>query len=818
MSLSGLFDKLLGKSVTAKKSVGRTGKAVAGKSGAKPKRVQTASSPAPGAVPRKLASVVARKDELPRFDSVLSVSGSPLVLAPEQQALYVIALAHRDKKDVYVFCSSETVTGGIDDDFMAIDDQIQRQGFNRLKKVVIKHEIISILNEESRKQVSYEDHARQATKIQLEFDALLRAAVEKDISDIHIEIRRESAFVRFRKHGDLYEHAEWSVSYARTLTSVIYNVIADVKDTTFDPDRPQDALVERDLGEEMRLTVRLATLPAHPDGYDVTMRIQRNGYEGQVKSLEELGYEPLQLALIRRASAKPVGALFMAGTTGSGKSTTINSQLSEKIKYHRGSIKVITVEDPPEFYLKSATQVPVNRSRALAKENAADSGDNPFAPYIRAAMRNDPDIIMVGEVRDAVTAELLVHAVQSGHPVYTTVHASGGIDIISRLRSNGISNAVLGSQNFISALMYQTLLQVLCPHCCVRYEAIKAEAESELENDFIWRVENLLKPEVIPALRFRNESGCDHEDCSRGVIGRTVAAECILPDSRMLKLFREGREVDAFIHYRKIGGKIALEHGVLKAFRGIVDLRTVELALDQVTSLKELDDTLRFESGLQPDPEFRIGFDVFDSKSSLSMPPITGSSSESTQSALEPSQAFATTASATATTVISEAAPETIVEPQVDGYVHSPALEPVSEPSLESQSISDAEDNFHEIGAELELDGPPTLLDEESEQGSGSFSEAAVDVGGFESDAPSGDLSSDLTDQLVSAVEDADGDPLESPGIDESQLWDFPEPAVDGFDSELLNENAPLKKENNVVNLSLITDSSTGDDDNGGFA
>jgi len=179
------------------------------------------------------------------------------------------------------------------------------------------------------------------------------------------------------------------------------------------------------------------------------MRILKMGQSGEKIDLNKLGYSKEHLGKVRRGSAKPVGVMMMAGTTGSGKSTSLNAMLSEKIAHHAGRIKVITVEDPPEYLLIGATQVPVVRSRSAAKEGA---DINPFASTIRAAMRSDPDVLMIGEVRDHHSAELLIHAVQSGHPVFTTTHASSGIDIVSRQRSNGVPDDVLGSHNFISAL------------------------------------------------------------------------------------------------------------------------------------------------------------------------------------------------------------------------------------------------------------------------------------------------------------------------------------------------------------------------------
>lgn len=551
--------------------------------------------------------VITKKDEIPNHASVLSATGAPIELIPEWQKNYAILLVSKERKDVIILSSTETPTQGLDDDFLAINDRISRSGYTRSKRFQAKPEILAIIYESGVGQTSSEDHQRAATKIQIDFDNLIRAGIEADTSDIHIEVRRDDAKVRFRKNGDCVDFAEWPVKYARTMAGVIYQVIADEKDTTFDDARPQAAIIDRELSESLRIRVRLNTIPAYPSGFDMVMRILKMGQGGKRTPLDKLGYERRHLSQIRRGVAKPVGAMILAGTTGSGKSTSLNSMLGEKIEAYKGKLKVITVEDPPEYLLWGATQVPVVRSRSKAK--AGDNTENPFVAVMSAALRSDPDILMVGEVRDKDSAHLLIHAVQSGHQVFTTVHASGAIDIISRLRSMHMPDDVLGGQNFISSLMYQTLLPTICPYCSTDIHKLKADVQSDHDEELVERIYSLLQPSVIPGLRFRNEAGC--EQCAHGVIGRSVAAEVILPDPYMLKCFRDRNDTEAFLHYRRKGGRSALEHGLAKAFRGIADIRDVESKLDHITLLRELDESARLISGLALRKNFKIEEDVF---------------------------------------------------------------------------------------------------------------------------------------------------------------------------------------------------------------
>jgi hypothetical protein len=194
--------------------------------------------------------------------------------------------------------------------------------------------------------------------------------------------------------------------------------------------------------------------------------------------------------------------------------------------------------------------------------------------------------LMVGEVRDHASAELLIHAVQSGHQVFTTIHASSAIDIVARMRSNEVPDDVLGSPSFFSALMYQTLLPVLCQHCSIGVADFAKTVVIEQEFELLQRIFKYLKPVDAAKLRFKHDDGCPR--CVAGVTGRSVASEVLLPDPYMLKCFRERRDADALLHYRHKNGKLSLEHGLSRALNGLFDLRDVEHKLDQITRLDEL--------------------------------------------------------------------------------------------------------------------------------------------------------------------------------------------------------------------------------------
>jgi type II secretory ATPase GspE/PulE/Tfp pilus assembly ATPase PilB-like protein len=334
---------------------------------------------------------------------------------------------------------------------------------------------------------------------------LVFEAVQQGVSDIHIQVRQTYTKIRMRQHGELRVYAEWSEKLGREIASVAFNKETDHATSHFNPLVPQDASMPLKIqGKDIRL--RLASVPAH-GGFDMVMRILATGEEHS-KTLEDLGYTLKQIDIIKMALKLPFGAIIVAGPTGSGKTTT----LAACMEMVESTQKLYSIEDPVEKVVEEATQVPVN----------TDKEDRSFASMGRAALRMDPDVIILGEMRDEDTAHVMVRASITGHLVLTTLHTNRATAIITRLVDMGVSPVLLSDSSVLRCLVCQRLVPKLCSHCSIplrsspKHDANIAEWEAVLGTETI----NVAKARGV---------GCNH--CGRsGIAGRTVVAEVIWVD------------------------------------------------------------------------------------------------------------------------------------------------------------------------------------------------------------------------------------------------------------------------------------------------
>ena len=275
------------------------------------------------------------------------------------------------------------------------------------------------------------------------FDALNRRA-----SDIHVETRDQEVVIKYRIDGVLQQAMK---PIAKEHHSTIISRIKVVAELDIAEKRvPQDGRFRVRLGGRS-IDFRVSIMPS-VHGEDAVIRIlDKESLSEQFSSLrlDVLGFDERELTHFRRFIREPYGMVLVTGPTGSGKTTTLYAALSE-IKSEED--KIITIEDPVEYQLSGITQIPVNERKGLT-----------FSRGLRSILRHDPDKIMVGEIRDAETAEIAIQSALTGHLVFTTVHANNVIDVLGRFLNMGIE-----PYNFVAALncvMAQRLVRTICGHC-----------------------------------------------------------------------------------------------------------------------------------------------------------------------------------------------------------------------------------------------------------------------------------------------------------------------------------------------------------------
>ena len=317
--------------------------------------------------------------------------------------------------------------------------------------------------EEEVDDLEVDDGISDAPLVRLVNSVIFQAA-EDGASDIHFEPQEDALVVRFRVDGVLQEVQRIP---KRMMAGVTTRLKVLAKLDIAERRKPQDGRISLNAAAAGRiLDVRVATLPT-VEGESVTMRLLDKSKKAP--TLEELGLSDAMREKLSEIVQRPTGALLVTGPTGSGKSTTLYASLAA---INRPEINIITVEDPVEYRLAGVKQVQINQRAGLT-----------FATALRSILRSDPDVVMVGEIRDGETAKISIEAALTGHLVLSTLHTNDAPSALTRLNEMGVEPFLTGAA--VSAVLAQRLARKLCTHCCEMYqpsadELIKARVAPEL--------------------------------------------------------------------------------------------------------------------------------------------------------------------------------------------------------------------------------------------------------------------------------------------------------------------------------------------------
>jgi len=362
-------------------------------------------------------------------------------------------------------------------------------------------------DEEVVMQLSLKSIHEDANPIVKLINSTLYDALKTGASDIHLETHPGGLAVKYRIDGVMasianspgLDSAEQAISRIKVMSQL------DIAERRI----PQDGRFKVHAMGRL-IDFRVSVMPS-AFGEDAVLRVlDRKALTEQAQglSLKALGFDDQVIAGFRKLASEPYGMVLVTGPTGSGKTTSLYAAISE---VNTGFDKIITIEDPVEYQLPGVLQIPVNEKKGLT-----------FARGLRSILRHDPDKIMVGEIRDADTAQIAVQAALTGHLVFSTVHANSVLDVIGRFMHMGVD-----PYHFVSAvngIIAQRLVRALCPHC----------AEPFLPDDEMLRASGL-STEQAATMQFQHAQGCGH--CrGTGYKGRKAVAEMLVLNDELREM------------------------------------------------------------------------------------------------------------------------------------------------------------------------------------------------------------------------------------------------------------------------------------------
>ncbi len=391
-------------------------------------------------------------------------------------------------------------------------------------------------------------------------DTLLEYAIFEDASDIHIEPEEKEMIVRYRVDGILRN----VMTLPKNVQSGIIARIKILANLKVDEHRlPQDGRFKI-ATEEYKVSFRVSIIPTY-DGEKIVMRLLPE--KAQVLNLEQLGFQPGSLEIIKRNIAKPHGMVLVTGPTGSGKTTTLYTVLNI---LNTPKVNILTIEDPIEYRMQHVNQSQVNPKIGYT-----------FANGLRAFLRQDPDIIMVGEIRDQETAEIAIHAAMTGHLVLSTLHTNDAPTTLPRLMEMGVPSFLVASTT--NVIIAQRLVRKICPNCIQSYNLDKQTIE-ELKKQL--NIESILKTlqkektiidakKGLESLLFYRGKGC--KQCNNnGYKGRIGIYETMeITDKISDMILRKASRTELKKQAIEQGMLTIVEDGFIKAKNGITSIEEI---------------------------------------------------------------------------------------------------------------------------------------------------------------------------------------------------------------------------------------------------
>ncbi len=472
----------------------------------------------------------------------------PFFYDDKTKTLY-IAMANPVDLDAQQFVRQKTgltiksFASSVTDVAAAIQSQYRQELVGEVGKAVKESEALTTIKTVDSKQIGQIIKEAPIAKI---VGTILEYAVTSRASDVHIEPLDDRVRVRYRIDGILYDR----LSLPKTVQDAVISRIKVLSEMKIDEHRiPQDGRFNFKVGNS-EVDLRISVLPTI-HGEKIVMRLLRKS--GAIPTLNELGLGGTALKNLETAMLRPHGIIIVCGPTGSGKTTTLYSVLS---KLNTSRVNISSLEDPVEYEMPGINQVQINPAVGLT-----------FASGLRAFLRQDPNIILVGEIRDGETTDLAIQAALTGHLVFSTLHTSNAAGALPRLIDLGAEKFLLAST--MNALVGQRIVRKICPHCKTLY-APAPQIVEEIKKEL-----GPLFPQGDKEISLYKGKGC--QECGdSGYIGRVGIFEVLPITEKIAKITLEHPDADS-IEQEAVGeGMITMKQdGYLKVLSGMTTMEEV---------------------------------------------------------------------------------------------------------------------------------------------------------------------------------------------------------------------------------------------------